>query len=133
MNAPKLKLNEMIKSSLFIIPLGNDLYKVGATYSREDYSIHTTKEAREELVSKLTKILSCSFNVVDQVAGIRPTTRDRKPFLGTLKESNIKVFYNGLGTRGITSAPSLAKELYQNLENGEALDKEINIKRYYNW
>ncbi len=132
-NAPNLQLNEMIKSSLFIIPLGNDLYKVGATYSREDYSIHTTKEAREELASKLAKIISCSFNVVDQVAGIRPTTRDRKPFLGTLKESNNKVFYNGLGTRGITSAPSLAKELYQYLENGEALDKEVNIKRYYNW
>lgn len=132
-NAPKLKLNEMIKSSLFIIPLGNDLYKVGATYSIEDYSIHTTKEAKEELASKLTKIVSCSFNVVDQVAGIRPTTRDRKPFLGTLKESNNKVFYNGLGTRGITSAPSLAKELFQYLENGKALDKEVNIKRYYNW
>ncbi len=132
-NAPNLQLNAMVKTSLFIIPLGNDLYKVGATYSREDYSIHTTIEAREELTSKLAKIISCDFNVVDQVAGIRPTTRDRRPFLGTLKESDLMVFYNGLGTRGITSAPSLAKELYQYLENGEALDKEINIKRYYNW
>jgi len=132
-NAPRLQLKAMLKSSLFIIPLGDDLYKVGATYSREDHSINTTKEAREELSSKLTKIISCNFTIVDQVAGIRPTTRDRRPFLGTLKESERNVFFNGLGTRGITSAPSLAKELYLYLENGEPLDKEIDISRYYNW
>ncbi len=131
--APKLQLRAMVKSSLFIIPLGNDLYKVGATYSRENHSIHITNEAKEELSSKLAKIITCNFKVVDHIAGIRPTTRDRRPFLGTLKESESKVFFNGLGTRGITSAPSLAKELYQYLENGVALHKEINIKRYYNW
>ena len=131
--APKLKLNSMLKSSLFIIPLGNDQYKVGATYSREDNSIHTTQSAREELESKLNLIISCPYDVVDHVAGIRPTTRDRRPFIGTLKESDRKVFFNGLGTRGITSAPSLAQELYSHLEKGKDLHNEINIKRYYKW
>ena len=131
--APELKLNGMIKSSLFIIPLGDELYKVGATYSREDHSINTTQGAREEIISKLTKIINCNFEVVEHVAGIRPTTRDRRPFLGALRESERKVFFNGLGTRGITSAPSLAKELYLYLENGEPLHKEIDISRYYNW
>ena len=131
--APKLQLGAMLKSSLFIIPLGNDLYKVGATYGREDFSINTTHSAREELTSKLSKIINCTFEMVDQVAGIRPTTKDRRPFLGTLNESERKVFFNGLGTRGITSASSLAKELYLHLENGVALHKEVNIKRYYKW
>ncbi len=131
--APELHLISMLKSSLFIIPLGNDLYKVGATYSREDYSINTTQDARKELVTKLSKIISCPYEIVDHVAGIRPTTRDRRPFLGTLKESENKVFFNGLGTRGITSAPSLAKELYLYLEKGTEIHKEIDIKRYYKW
>ena len=131
--APELQLRAMLKSSLFIIPFGDDLYKVGATYSREDYSVNTTQEAKEELVSKLAKIINCNFEVVDQVAGIRPTTKDRRPFLGTLNESDLRVFFNGLGTRGITSAPSLAKELYLHLENGIELHKEVNIKRYYKW
>ncbi len=131
--APELQLRAMLKSSLFIIPLGDDLYKVGATYSREDFSINTTQGAREELTSKLRKIINCNFEVVDQVAGIRPTTKDRRPFLGTLNESDKRVFFNGLGTRGITSASSLAKELYLHLENGAALHKEVNIKRYYKW
>lgn len=131
--APELRLKAMLKSSLFIIPLGDDSYKVGATYSREDFSINTTQNAREELTSKLNKIINCNFEIVDQVAGIRPTTKDRRPFLGTLNKSDAKVFYNGLGTRGITSAPSLAKELYLHLEDGVELHKEIDIKRYYKW
>ncbi|MFK5983619.1 MAG: FAD-dependent oxidoreductase [Flavobacteriaceae bacterium] len=131
--APDLKLDAMLKTSLFIIPLGNDIYKVGATYDREDDSIKTTKNAKTEMVSKLTKIINCPFEIVDQVAGIRPTTRDRRPFLGTLNNSEQIVFFNGLGTRGITSAPSLAELLYNHIENGVTLPKEVDIKRHYNW
>jgi len=131
--ATELKLDAMLKTSLFIIPLGNDLYKVGATYDREDDSVKTTKIAKTEMVLKLTKIINCPFEVVNQVAGIRPTTRDRRPFLGTLNTNENIVFFNGLGTRGITSAPSLAELLYNHIENGLTLPKEIDIKRHYKW
>ena len=131
--SPELQLNAMLKTSLFIIPLGDYLYKVGATYDREDETAKTTENAKSELVLKLKKIINCPFEVVDQVAGIRPTTRDRRPFLGTLKESENRVFFNGLGTRGITSAPTLAKQLYDYLENDYSLPKEIDIKRHYKW
>ena len=131
--APELKLNSMLKTSLFIIPLENDLYKVGATYDREDDTFEITKNAKSDLVVKLTRIINCPFEVVGQVAGIRPTTRDRRPFLGTLNNQESLVFFNGLGTRGITSAPSLAKQLYDFMENGMPLHKEVDIKRYYKW
>ena len=131
--APDLQLDAMLKTSLFIIPLGDHIYKVGATYDREDDSIETTKKAKTEMVLKLTKIINCPFEVIDQVAGIRPTTRDRRPFLGTLNNSEQIVFFNGLGTRGITSAPSLAELLYNHIENGVMLPKEVDIKRHYNW
>lgn len=123
----------MLKTSLFMIPLTKDLYKVGATYDREDHSVKTTQNAKEEMINKLKTIINCNFEVVDQVAGIRPTTRDRRPFLGTLLGCENKVFFNGLGTRGITSAPSLAKSLYDYIENDLELSKEIDIKRYYKW
>ena len=128
-----LKLDIMLKSSLFIIPLGNDYYKVGATYDRDDVSVQVTIQAREELVSKLKEIITCDFEVVDQVAGLRPTTRDRRPFLGSLNESKQMVFFNGLGTRGITAAPSLAKILFNYIENNTEIPNEINIRRIYKW
>ncbi len=131
--APVLKLDSMLKSSLFIIPLGNDMYKVGATYDREDYTLGITQNAKDEMVIKLSKIINCDFEVIDQVAGIRPTTRDRRPFLGSLNEYENIIFFNGLGTRGITSAPSLAKNLYDYIENDIEIPKEMDIKRYYKW
>jgi glycine/D-amino acid oxidase-like deaminating enzyme len=39
---------------------------------------------------------------------------------------------NGLGTRGVMIAPSMAKQLYNHLENQEPLDPEIDIQRFGN-
>jgi glycine oxidase len=38
---------------------------------------------------------------------------------------------NGLGTRGVMVAPTVAKNLFNYLEKGEALDSEIDIKRFF--
>lgn len=125
-----LKLEEAIKSSIFIIPLGDDLYKVGATYNNEDKSPEITIAAREELQKKLEKFLKAPYEVVDQVAGIRPTVRDRKPLIGThARYANMHIL-NGMGSRGILLAPTMAKELYNHIEKSVSLDKEIDCKRY---
>ena len=44
--APEVKADVVIKSSVFIIPLGDDLYRVGATYERTDKSNSPTKQAK---------------------------------------------------------------------------------------
>lgn len=127
--APKLQLTKILKGSMFIIPLGEDLYKVGATYSRqaEDYS--ATQIARDEIVSKLKKMIDCDFEVVYQPTGIRPTTKDRKPLLGSLPESKRKIFFNGLGTRGILMSPFLSEILFGFIENDKEIPKELDINR----
>ncbi|MGI9548274.1 MAG: NAD(P)/FAD-dependent oxidoreductase, partial [Flavobacteriaceae bacterium] len=71
--APQLKEHSVIKSSVFIIPLGDDLYRVGATYNWKDNSNEPTREAREELLDKLHSFLRCDYELLDQIAGIRPT------------------------------------------------------------
>ena len=43
---PDLKLNKIIKSNVFIIPLGNDVYKVGATYDWQDKTDQLTVMAK---------------------------------------------------------------------------------------
>lgn len=129
-HAPELKTKAIIKGPMMLIPLGNDTYKVGATYSRDDTSQHTTAIAKAEIVRKLQKMISCPFEVVGQVAGVRPTVKDRKPLLGALPANPHCVFFNGLGTRGILMAPRLAEMLYESIENGVSLPSEININRF---
>ena len=129
-HAPGLKLTQAVKASFFIIPLGADLYKVGATFNWKDKDSKPTEEAQKELIEKLNKVLKCEFEVVAQHAAVRPTTGDRRPLLGVHPQYKQLVLLNGLGTRGTMMAPYLAQQLYAHLELGEALDEELSIMRF---
>jgi len=129
--APLLQLSEIIKGPMFIIPLGNDLYKVGASFDRDDKTPEITEQAKNHLSRVLSKMIDCPFEVVDQVAGMRPTTRDRRPLLGALPENPDLIFFNGLGTRGIMIAPTMSRILYEHIELGTVLPHEIDIQRFF--
>ena len=128
--APDLKIDYVLKSSVFIIPLGDDLYRVGATYKWKDKTNIPTDEAKEELLSKLNSFLKCDYELIDHVAGIRPTVADRRPLLGTHPQYNNIHVLNGFGSRGVMIAPYASKMLYNFIENNSLLEKEIDIKRF---
>ena len=127
--APELNLKAILKGPLFIIPLGNGLYKVGATFAHNDTTSDITIKGKEELKQSLKKIINNPFQIINQVAGIRPTVRDRRPLLGSILDKKI-VFFNGLGTRGLLMAPLLSKYLYDYMENGIDIPAEIHINRF---
>ncbi len=129
-HAPDLKINFVLKSSVFLIPLKEDLYLVGATYNWEDKSNAITEAGKQELLSKLKKVITCDFKVVTQVAGIRPTVLDRRPLVGRQPNHENVYVLNGLGTRGVMIAPYVALELYNFIEHHKPLNKEIDIDRY---
>lgn len=130
--APDLKLDVIVNTSVFILPLGNDLFKVGATYNWNDKTNLPTEEGKMELIDRIKEIISCEFEIIEHYAGVRPTVRDRRPLVGThANYKNVHVL-NGLGTRGVMLAPAMAKALFENIEEGILLDKEINIKRFIN-
>lgn len=129
--APELKIDFILKSSVFIMPLGNDHYKVGATFNWKDKTLFPTVEGKNELLSKLRKIITVDFEIVDQVAGIRPTMKDRRPILGKHQKIKQLAILNGLGTRGVMLAPKMAIKLFDHLEFDHPLDKEITIARFY--
>ena len=128
--APDLKIDFVLKSSVFLIPLGEDLYIVGATYEWDDLSPNTTSKAKDELLNKLNKFLNCDYKVIDQVAGIRPTVKDRRPLVGQHPKYHNVFVLNGLGTRGVMIAPYVAKQLFAYIEEGQPLEKEIDIRRF---
>ncbi|WP_298895764.1 FAD-dependent oxidoreductase [uncultured Psychroserpens sp.] len=128
--APDLNMDFILKSSVFIVPLEDDLYWVGGTYEWEDKTYEITNNAKEELLKKVKQVISCDFEVVHQVAGIRPTTKDRRPLVGTHSRNNRLHVLNGLGTRGVMMSPYVAEQLFNHIEKGSDLDLEIDIKRF---
>ena len=110
--------------------MGDDLYKVGATFNWQEKDCFTTSAAREELVEKLEAVINCDYKIVDQEAAVRPTTGDRRPLLGVHPEYSQLALLNGLGTRGTMMAPYLAEQLYKHLEYNEPLDSDAQILRF---
>lgn len=128
--AEDLNIDYAIKSSVFIIPIGDNLYTVGSTYNWDDKTNTPTEKAKNELLSKLKTFITCDFEVVEHVAGIRPTVNDRRPLVGRHAKYHNLYVLNGLGTRGVMIAPFVAKALFNFIEKGEPLDKEIDINRF---
>jgi len=128
--APALDLDVIINTSVFILPLGKSLFKVGATYNWADKTDRPTEEGKAELTERLKEILQCDFEIVAHFAGVRPTVRDRKPLVGTYINHNSIHILNGLGTRGVMLGPAMAKALFEKIEYNKPLDITIDIRRF---
>ena len=127
-----IEINFIVSRGIFIIPEQKNLYKVGATYDRENINVEITGSGKNYLVARLKKIINSDVTVIDQVAGIRPATRDRRPFIGMHpKFKNVGIF-NGFGSKGVSLIPYLSDQFIAHLESGVKLDPEINIMRYFN-
>lgn len=128
--APDLKESCAIKSSIFLIPWKNDVYRVGATYKWKDTTNLPTEESKTELLQKLDTFIKCKYEVVGHVAGIRPTVTDRRPLVGQHpKYDNIYVL-NGFGSRGVIIAPFASGQLLNFIERNEPLHPEMDISRF---
>lgn len=128
--APELNEPHVIKSSIFIIPKEKDIYRVGATYQRDDYSNLSTKKARQELVKKLDALIDCEYQLVDQMAGIRPVVVDRRPLIGQHPKYENLYVINGFGSRGVIIAPYASKQLYEFIEIKNEISTEMDINRF---
>ncbi|MBK9223877.1 MAG: FAD-dependent oxidoreductase [Flavobacterium sp.] len=127
--APALDLDVIVNTSVFILPLGNDLFKVGATYNWVDKTSTPTEEGKQELIDRIKEILTCDFEIIQHLAGVRPTVKDRKPLIGRHPMHSHLYVLNGLGTRGVLLAPAMAKALFEYIEYEIPLDSSIDIKR----
>ncbi len=129
-HAPDLNVDFLVKAAVFVLPLGNSYYKVGATFNWKDKTLEASEAGRNELIEKLESFMKVPYTIVDQTAGIRPTVKDRRPLVGKHSKYKRLAILNGLGTRGVMIAPKVSKELYNHLEEGAALDPESDIKRF---
>ena len=108
----------------------SDNYLVGSTYEWTDKTNTPTSKAKSQLLEKLELLISCSYEVVNQRAGIRPTVSDRRPLVGCHPNHNRMYVLNGLGTRGVMIAPYVADKLFRFIENNETLDTDIDVNRF---
>ena len=124
-------LEVIVNRGIFVLPVGDRRCKVGATFDNNDLHAAPTQKARQTLMGKLDQLMDLEYEVIDQFAGIRPATIDRRPFIGIHPRYEPLVVFNGLGTKGISLAPYFSKQLVDFLEQKKGLDKEVNISRFF--
>lgn len=126
-----LKLEKhILNKNAFIMPLENNLFKVGATYNWNDLSDSPTEEAKLELLSKLNRITELQGNVIRHEAGVRPSVIDRRPVLGAHPAFKNVFVFNGMGTKGVMLAPFFVNHLVEHITQQKKLNKEVDIARF---
>ncbi len=120
----------IINKGQFILPLPNGNYLTGSTFDHV-LSKEPTEKMYKVMKEKLDQMLLIPYQISKQLAGIRPTVRDRRPFIGKHPEYDNCHIFNGLGTKGVSLAPFFANQYINWVEGKEDLEVSANISRYY--
>jgi glycine oxidase len=137
---PDLNLTDIFKNKISIVPLhdvGNtegsnfeNLYWVGATNAWNFDDDLPTESNKQLIINELREILNCPFEVIAHRAAVRPTVRDRRPFIGLHPKFPTLGIFNGFGTKGASLIPFFAEHFVDNLLRDIALEKEVDISRF---
>lgn len=130
LHMPGLDLHAVYNAGFFILPLGNDQYRLGATYEWDILDPNPTPAGKQELLDKLATAYQGPYTIINHQAGIRPAVADRRPLLGLHPEHQSLAVFNGLGTKGVLLAPYFARHMAAFLTKQETLEAEVNINRF---
>lgn len=124
---PGLYAENILMSTGYLVPVGNDIYKMGSTYEWDDLTTLPTEKGRKELIGKLKKITELPFEILNHEAGIRPAVKQRRPLLGKSHINDKMFILNGLGTKGVILAPYFALQLAEYILQGKPIEKDVDI------
>lgn len=130
---PSLELPKAIyHHQKWILPYGDHTIRLGATYEVDDLSCEPTEDGKEQLLDGLYSFISKehAVEIVQHLAGLRPSTADVRPFLGRHHDQPNLHIFNGLGSKGASLAPEMSRLLVDHLLQGTELDEEIDIRRF---
>jgi glycine/D-amino acid oxidase-like deaminating enzyme len=125
-----LSTAQVLNRGAYVVPMGANRFRVGATYRWPPFAEGPTAVGREELAARLSVITDLPFAVVGQRAGVRPAVRDRRPLLGPHPTVPALSFCGGYGSKGVMLAPRLAVLLANWLEGEDEIWPDVSLQRY---
>ncbi len=120
----------ILNKGLYVLPLGNGLFRAGATHEWDQLDEIPTREAKEKMVRLLKTMIDVPFEILSHEAAVRPTVKDRRPFLGTHPDHPRLHIFNGLGTRGVMLAPWFANLFCRYLSGKAVIPAEVDCNRF---
>ena len=123
----------VIHRGVWLAPVGDDLFKAGATYDWKNLDSNPTPAGRDEIVANLKDLLRMPFEVVSHQAAVRPIHRNQYPVMGLHPSKPQLGFFNGLGSKGSLQAPFFADQFARALMKNGGIDPEVDLNLKTNW
>jgi glycine/D-amino acid oxidase-like deaminating enzyme len=125
-------MDSILNYGHWFIPLDSYQFRTGATFDRDTLDTKITPTAKETLFRSLHHVYPSltADKIIDHQAGIRPTTLDKNPFMGTHPQHRELVFFNGFGAKGSLQIPWNCQHLADHLINKVPVLPSNNILRY---
>ncbi len=127
---PSWKIPLILKDEIFIVPLYEDIFWIGSFYQPWPGDPLPSEEGKSRLLEALHHIYSGEIEIVQHLAGVRPTVDDRRPIIGAFPGKENVFLFNGMGTKATSLAPYWAGQLIEHIINGVSLPKEVSPLRY---
>lgn len=127
---PYLQAPVMLQKQVFAVPLGGDLYWIGATNDFNEPFTPASDAGRMELEAGLRDMVKLSYTVEAHRSGVRPSMRDRVPVVGAHPAYKHMFTLNGLGTKGAMLAPYYAGILIDYIFNHGIIPDQANVARF---
>ena len=128
---PEWPLPMIVKGDVFVVPLPDvHTYWIGSGYARWPEHADPTEAECGRLVSGLRKLHDGPIEVLGHLAGVRPTTIDRRPLIGADPHHPGDFIFNGMGTKGTSLAPYWAQQLIRLIRDGQPLLPEVDPARF---
>lgn len=118
------------KKTNTITPWKPGLFWVGSTYDRGFTDDRPSELFYEETNQWLKHFLKMPFKIEDHVAAIRPTTVERRPFVGMHPVWSTMGILNGMGTKGVSLAPYFARQLADHITKAKLIMPEAAVERH---
>ncbi len=124
--------NTLVNRGKWVLPVEEDIVKVGATYGWDPLDCNPTEAARETLLSAYKQLLPGvpEPELFEHKAGVRPATLDAKPLIGKHPEYPHAMLFNGFGSKGSLLIPYFSQHLTHVILGKETLMPEVDIQRY---
>ncbi len=114
-------VNTLLNWGNWLLPIDENSAYLGASYQWHDSSLDVNQQVSDSLMNNLEEFTHIDASVIEHQAGIRPTTINRKLFIGQHPKHQNLYCFNGFGSKGCLTIPYYAKTLAQHFVDGSAL------------
>ncbi|HEX2535668.1 MAG TPA: FAD-dependent oxidoreductase [Chitinophagaceae bacterium] len=129
--APELTNEHIFKRGMLLAPLSaKGCFWVGSSYQWKYEHAEPTEAFIKGMKAHLDDWMKVPYTITAHKAALRPSTLERRPFVGLHPHFPAAGLLNGMGTKGTSLAPFFAQELARHLAGGAPITPEADVARF---